>query len=388
MNPAALLTFITMAVSLLSVKGYSQDPDPDFFIFLAFGQSNMEGWASNGVTQIESQDRNVPDRFQLLPAVDWPDGSRKKGTWTTAVPPLCRNNTGLCPCDYFGRTLVDSLPDNIKIGIINVSVAGCAIEMFDKDKDRSYIAGQADWMKNIDAVYGNNPYGRLVEMGKQARKDGVIRGILLHQGESGSTSGDWKGEVKKIYNDLITDLQLDPAKVPLLAGGLTSDGKSNTDASLPWDLVTPTKAFANCHAVSSKGCEANMSDGFGGLHFSGAGYRQLGKNYADTMLSILGDEIVRVRNGAYRSIRAGERGIDISINGTGTVAFTLTGTTRVTMKMYALNGKMIAPPVRGNFPSGRHTVRPVKEALPAGAYLLEVHAGNAVITRTITGGMR
>ncbi len=126
-----------VTVSLLAFKGFSQDPN--FYIFLAFGQSNMEGNA-----RPETQDKTgVNERFQLLPAVDWSDKSRTKGKWTTAVPPLCRSSTGLTPCDYFGRTLVDSLPANIKIGIINVSVAGCAIDMFDKAKYQTYVAGEA-----------------------------------------------------------------------------------------------------------------------------------------------------------------------------------------------------------------------------------------------------
>src|SRR5674476_1424343 len=48
----------------------------------------------------------------------------------------------------------------------------------------SYISTQASWMKSIVKGYGDNPYGRLVEMAKLAQKDGVIKGILLHQGES------------------------------------------------------------------------------------------------------------------------------------------------------------------------------------------------------------
>jgi hypothetical protein len=70
-----------LMVNLLSIKGFSQSLDSNFFIFLAFGQSNMEGYADGSVTQIETQDTtNVPNRFQLLPAVDWSNKSRTKGT--------------------------------------------------------------------------------------------------------------------------------------------------------------------------------------------------------------------------------------------------------------------------------------------------------------------
>ena len=41
------------------------DPDPNFHIYLAFGQSNMEGQGT-----IESQDKTVDPRFQMLSTID------------------------------------------------------------------------------------------------------------------------------------------------------------------------------------------------------------------------------------------------------------------------------------------------------------------------------
>jgi hypothetical protein len=73
-----------------------------------------------GNARIIDQDKSVDDRFQVLQAVDCPDLDRTKGSWYTAVPPLCRCKTGLSPADYFGRTMVANLPQNIKVGIVNV----------------------------------------------------------------------------------------------------------------------------------------------------------------------------------------------------------------------------------------------------------------------------
>jgi alpha-L-fucosidase 2 len=86
--------------------------------------------------------------------------------------------------DYFGRTMVANLPSNIRVGVVNVSVAGCAIELYDKDNYQTYALTAPSWMKNIINEYGGNPYTRLFEIAKLAQKDGVIKGILLHQGES------------------------------------------------------------------------------------------------------------------------------------------------------------------------------------------------------------
>ena len=68
--------------------------------------------------------------------------------------------------------------------------------------------------------YDGNPYQRLVDMARIAMKDGVIKGILIHQGESNSDDPKWPERVKKIYDDLCKDLNLKKKNVPLLAGEL------------------------------------------------------------------------------------------------------------------------------------------------------------------------
>ena len=76
----------------------------------------------------------MDERFRMMAAVDDAGRKREKGHWYTAVPPLCRANTGLTPVDYFGRTLVATLPENVRVGVINVAIGGCHIETFMKDK--------------------------------------------------------------------------------------------------------------------------------------------------------------------------------------------------------------------------------------------------------------
>ena len=120
------------------------NPNPNFHIYLAFGQSNMDG-----AGEIESQDLYVSDRFKMMPAVDFPSKQRYKGNWYTAVPPLCRETSGLSPCDYFGRELVSNLPEEISVCIINVAVPGCSIDLFDQDTCQNYLSTAADWLQNF-----------------------------------------------------------------------------------------------------------------------------------------------------------------------------------------------------------------------------------------------
>ena len=76
-------------------------PDPNFYIFLCFGQSNMEGGG-----KIEDDDLTVDPRFQVLADFDVPNRGWKKGQWYAAVPPLTRRTRGISLIDYFGRTMV------------------------------------------------------------------------------------------------------------------------------------------------------------------------------------------------------------------------------------------------------------------------------------------
>jgi hypothetical protein len=255
-------------------KEAKNGPDKNFWIFLCFGQSNMEGYPGT----IQDQDKTVDSRFQLLAAVDFPNMQRTKGNWYPAVPPLCRPGCGLCPADYFGRTLVSNLPPNVRIGIINVAVAGCKIEAFQKTNYEAYLTTQASWMKSIATQYGGNPYGRLVELAKQAQKDGVIKGIILHQGESNSGDRQWPAKVKGVYDDLLNDLGYKPNSLPLLAGELV--GSAGVVAGLP-------QAVTNAYVISSKGCGQQP----GGVHFNSAGYRLLGDRYGEKMLELLGHKV-------------------------------------------------------------------------------------------------
>ncbi|SIT34391.1 protein of unknown function [Filimonas lacunae] len=252
--------------------------DTSFHIYLCLGQSNMEGNA-----RFEPQDTIVSNRFRMMSAVDCPDLNRNMGQWYTARPPLCRCRTGLTPADYFGREMLAHLPARNRVGVVMVAVGGCKIELFDKENYAGYIASAPDWLKNMAKEYANNPYGRLVEMAKLAQRDGVIKGILLHQGESNTNDSTWPGKVKKVYENLLHDLGLNAAEVPLLAGEVVHAEQNGKCAAMNGIIATLPQVIPTAHVISSKGCGVAGDN----LHFNAAGYRTLGARYAATMLSLL-----------------------------------------------------------------------------------------------------
>jgi alpha-L-fucosidase 2 len=271
---------LLLAVWLTVTGNLAADPDPDFYIFLCFGQSNMEGFPG-----IEEQDlTGVDDRFQVLAAVDFPKLGRTKGQWSKAIPPLCRDNTGLCPADYFGRILTAELPDSIRVGVVNVSVAGCKIELFQKEAFQEVVSTAPPWMTAIIQEYGGNPYQCLVDMARLAQRDGVIKGILLHQGESNAGDPEWPGKVKGIYDNLIKDLNLRAEEVPLLAGELVNADQEGACAGMNAVIAELPQIIPNAAVISSKGCPCRWDH----LHFKPEGYRLLGERYARRMILLMG----------------------------------------------------------------------------------------------------
>ena len=290
-----VLSIILMCVCAMTVsaqKGKAQkadvkEPDPNFYIFLCFGQSNMEGAA-----RPEAQDLKSPGpRFLWMPAVDYPATEtlpeRKMGEWYEAIPPLCRPNTGLTPADWFGRTLVASLPENIKIGVIHVAIGGIDIKGFLPDSIDNYVKTKApNWMKGMLAAYDNNPYDRLVTLAKKAQKDGVIKGILMHQGETNTGDPKWAGMVQQVYDHLCGDLQLKPEEVNLYAGNIVQAGGKGVCIGCKKQIDELPQTLHTAQVISSDDC----TNGPDRLHFDAAGYRELGCRYGEAVARFLGYE--------------------------------------------------------------------------------------------------
>ena len=272
-----LLTCIVLLSSILSVNA---EVDPNFYIYICFGQSNMEGNA-----QWEAQDVGVDPRFQMLATCNFNNPKRTMGNWYTAECPIVSPDGKLGPSDYFGRTMVQELPDK-KIGVIAVAMGGSPIEMFDKDLYEQKMKDNPNewWVTLAKRHYGGNPYGRIIEMAKKAQEVGVIKGILLHQGCSNNGDEKWPGMVKKIYKDMLRDLGLKASDVHIFVGeteyedmGGGCSWHNHVVAKIP--EVIPTG-----HVVSAEGIPGNGVDPW---HFSAAGYRTFGRRYAEKVLDVM-----------------------------------------------------------------------------------------------------
>ena len=271
---------LSIAILATALQGARAEVDPNFYIYICFGQSNMEGNAAP-----EDQDKvGIDPRFQMMACVDFQNPVREKGNWYTAIPPLVRQGTGLGMADYFGRTMVENLPENCRVGVIDVAIGGTSIDGFFSEKVGDYLKGQADWFLNYYAAYDNDPYGRIIEMAKKAQEVGVIKGILLHQGETDNGQEEWPQKVKEVYKRMLRDLGLKASDVHIFVGeteyedmGGGCSWHNHVVAKIP--EVIPTG-----HVVSAEGIPGNGTDSW---HFSAAGYRTFGKRYAEKVLEVM-----------------------------------------------------------------------------------------------------
>ncbi len=394
---------LTGAIMAIAISQAFAAPDPNFHIYLAFGQSNMEGQGDIG-----QQDKTVDERFQVLWAADNGSCSGKTmGKWSTAVPPLAHcQGAKLGPTDYFGRTMVEKTDPQIKVGVIVVAVAGCSIKLFDKNNYTSYISSvqtTQNWMMGRINTYGGNPYGRLIEMAKKAQEDGVIKGIIFHQGETDAGDGNWPSAVKKVYDNIIKDLGLEN-DIPFLAGEVlrsgVSAGANNNIAKLP-------QQSKNFYVVSSEGFNQALNDGQN-VHFTSQEYRDFGKRYAEKMIEVLGDKLKPVAESsssvaessssevASSSSSAPESSSDagtgfvqmehfaggtLSVNKAGNVLLSLAKAEQITVKVYSSLGKEVLD-LSGNYSGSNSLV--LAGRLPAGRYIISAHGTGFNATKLVT----
>ena len=278
--------FIICALMAIPALRMMAEVDPNFYIYICFGQSNMEG---NAPAE-EIDKKGIDNRFRLLATCKFTSPSRTMGNWYKATPPLVSPTGKLGPTDWFGRMMCEVLPENIRIGVVPVAIGGCKIEMFDKDKYTTEV-NKGDYSAGLaNQHYGGNPYGRIIEMAKKAQEVGVIKGILLHQGCSNCGDPNWPNMVKKIYNDMLTDLNLAADTVPLFVGeveyaGAGTNPESGGCASHNTQVARIPSVIPTGHVISAEGCPGNNVDPW---HFSAFGYRKLGSRYAGEALYTLG----------------------------------------------------------------------------------------------------
>lgn len=296
-------TLFLFSIAGLSVSQIFSEPDPNFHIYILFGQSNMAGPCNNDNASVRARDPEPDDcdTSSRVRVLAWGDCNRASkpcslltnrrtfDTWYTAFPPYHNCHEGIGPADYFGKTLLDSIREDITIGFVPCALSGQNIDVFVKGGN-AQIDGHTQ-PSNGDIKISSGAYEWMLKRAKIAQQSGVIKGILLHQGESNSGDGDaWVTKVKGIVADLKKDLNL--GDIPFIAGELIQDPAADQNAKRlnPFVNKLPDQ-IPNCAVASSKDFQVRYDDTYR-LHFSCDGIREFGRRFAKAFLNLADADFV------------------------------------------------------------------------------------------------
>ena len=223
--------------------------------YLLMGQSNMAG---RGALDSTAQTDN-PRIRSLDP----------EGRWVIARDPLHvkigRAEPGVGPGLSFAQAMLKANPE-VTIGLIACAVGGSPLERWSK---------------------GGDLYEQAVARAKAASTDGVLAGVLWHQGETDSDKPPWADTYEASLIRMIAELRADLGRpdLPVVVGQLGEfltvekhPGIETVRAALKRiPALVPHTGYVDSAGLVHKG---------DALHFDTASARQLGLRYAEAMLKI------------------------------------------------------------------------------------------------------
>jgi len=245
-----------------TVEYVAEMPHPDsLWLFIMAGQSNMAGRGF-----VEPQD-TIPNRRILT--ID------QSGRWIYAKEPLHFYEPKMAGLDCgmsFSRTLIDSLPSGITVGIIPCAVGGSAIEQ---------------WL-NDETFRGVKLLSNFEEKVKLIKSSGTIKGIIWHQGESNA-----KPELIPLYAgrlDSLTKIFRKTVKndsLPIIIAELGSYAEP-LEKKNRWNSInTIIKTFAeknpNTFVVNTQDLKQKGDT----VHFDSESQRKMGERFAHKYLEIM-----------------------------------------------------------------------------------------------------
>ncbi|PYP75176.1 MAG: sialate O-acetylesterase [Gemmatimonadetes bacterium] len=229
-------------------------------LFLLAGQSNMAGRGT-----VEAQDSVVNPRVLTL---------HSTMRWVPAVDPLHWDKpaiVGVGPGRTFGLALAAHDP-SARIGLVPAAVGGSPISSWEPGA--------------LDSATRTHPYDDALARLRIAQKDGTLRAILWHQGESDATP-----ERSVLYAAKLRALI---ARFRAEAGDPTLPfviGQLGQFAGKPWsDDVRRVDSVHRAIAASVPNVAYVSSDGLRDkgdtLHFDAASQRTFGERYAAAYLKL------------------------------------------------------------------------------------------------------
>jgi len=226
-----------------------------FHLYLLIGQSNMAGRG-----RIATEDLSINPRVLTLD---------ERNRWVVALDPIHFDKpiAGVGLGTTFGKAMATRHPDAV-IGLIPCAVGGSSMM-----QRRKGAPPTGHW---------GHLYDNAVDRARIALRDGVLKGILWHQGEADVAPAKVAG-YRASLTALVTALRRDLAAgdVPFVAGelGVWDAEKHAARRAFNENLRGLPGWFGRGAAVRADGLGHNGD----GTHFSSEALRELGHRYAEAM---------------------------------------------------------------------------------------------------------
>ncbi len=256
-------TLVLLFLFTAAFHGTAQVQPPareSFDIYLLMGQSNMVGRDTEGMaSQVDN-----PRVLAFNP----------EGQWLVARDPLHakvgRIECGVGPGLSFAQEMLNTAPPNKTIGLVPCAVGGTPLKR---------------WVK------GGDLYEQAVAKAKLAAKNGIIRGVLWHQGETDTEDQKNAETYEARLTAMLADLRADlgAPELPVIVGQLGEF--LALQAEKHPHLETVRSAIQHMPAASPHtgyADSAGLADKGDKLHFSAAAQREFGARFAKAMQALQG----------------------------------------------------------------------------------------------------
>ncbi len=220
--------------------------------FILAGQSNMAG---RGL--VEVQDTLPSERILTV---------NKKGELVIAKEPLHfyePSRTGLDCGLSFAKELLRQIPDSINILLLPAAVGGSSVSQWLGDSIHRNVQLLTNFKEKIQI----------------AKKFGVVKGILWHQGENDANTDDiplYKKRLKELFAKFRTIAGND--RLPIFVGELGSYSETNALWQMINEQITLyARSDNNVFVVRT----SDLTDNGDKVHFNSEGQRVLGQRFAN-----------------------------------------------------------------------------------------------------------
>ena len=255
-----------LALLMATLAGFAEDkgsnqaqlpPKKKLHIYLLMGQSNMVGRGA-----IDDEDKQTNPRVLSF---------TRSNVWQVATEPLHAGSSaaGVGPGLTFGKRMAAD-DASVTIGLVPCAVGGTLLSRWSK---------------------GGDLYSNAVSRAKLAMKDGILTGVVWHQGENDSileeTAKTYGERLQQMFRDLREELG--QPNLPIVVGEIgeflytrkdptkTPYAKQINAALDEIPEKVPNTACIKASGLSHKGDE---------VHFDTKSQHELGRRFAEAMLDL------------------------------------------------------------------------------------------------------